>query len=467
MRRAFEGITIAFTAAGRGRLRRTRSTVSRGRPAAWAIAAWLAATMVIPMPAMAHSQTEGDGAGTTRHGTAAEDLVKLIPSDGTALGHFGNDVAVSGDTAVVGAPNMHHSAFMGTGAAYVFTRVGESWTEQAKLTPSDGVRGDRFGWSVAISGDTIVVGAMWHDVGAHVDQGAAYVFTRTAGTWTEQAKLRATDGLPLAEFGISVAVSDDDVLVGAMTLADEVGAPPQGSAYLFSRVDEHWTQQAKLTPPDGVFGSGFGFRVALDGDTAVVGASRDNGGLGAAHVFNRTDGHWTAQAELTAPNGVAGDAFGFWVGLDDDTIVVGAPAHNGQGAAYVFTRSGGQWTPQATLTASDGTDKAANPPHGDYFGRSVAVSGDTIVVGAEFDKVSADNAGQGSAYVFERTGTTWSETTHLSAADADLFGVSVGVSGDTAVVGASFSEVGDAQGAAYVWRDRTPRDASVERGDLG
>jgi hypothetical protein len=409
------------------------------------------------MPATATGQTKLTAADGTAQATATEELVKLTPSDGTPFGHFGNHVAVSGGTAVVGAPNMHHSAFTGAGAAYVFTRVGETWIEQAKLTPSDGVPGDRFGWSVAISGDTIVVSAMWDDVGIHVDQGSAYVFTRTAGTWTEQAKLTASDGAPLDEFGFSVAVSGDDVIVGAKSLAEEFGVPPQGSAYVFARTSGSWTQQKKLTASDGVVGNGFGFRVGLDGDTAVVGAVTDNGGQGSAYVFTRTGGDWTEQKKLTASDGVAADAFGFWVGLDGDTIVVGDPSDDGQGSAYVFTRTGGEWTEQERLTASDGAGRAANPPNGDFFGRSVAVSGDTVVVGAQSDDVGPNNTdSQGSAYVFKRTDGIWSEKAHLTAADGtegDLFGVSVGISGDTAVVGASFAEVGAAQGAAYVWRD--------------
>jgi hypothetical protein len=390
--------------------------------------------------------------------TAAEELVKLTASDGTPAGHFGNHVAVFGDTAVVGAPNMHQTAYTGVGAAYVFTRVGDTWIEQAKLTPSDGAAGDRFGWSVAISGDTIVVSALWDDVGIKVDQGSAYVFTRTAGTWTEQAKLTALDGVPLDQFGFSVAVSGDDVIVGAKSLGEEFGVPPQGSAYVFARTGETWSQQAKLTPSDGFIGNGFGFRVGLDGDTVVVGAPADNDGKGSAYVFSRTGGTWTQQPKLTGSESAA--EFGFWVAVAGDTIVVGDPSDDGKGAAYVFTRTGGDWTEQKKLTASDGAGRGAVPiTEGDYFGRSVAVSGDTVVVGAQFDDIG-DNADQGSAYVFTRTGGTWTEQTKLTAADGtegDLFGVSIGVSGDTAVVGASFAEVGEgaipAQGAAYVWRD--------------
>ncbi len=403
--------------------------------------------------------------------TATEELVKLTASDGTVLGHFGNHVDVSGDTAVVGAPKMHFNAVAGPGAAYVFTRSGDAWVQQAKLTPSDGLPGDRFGWSVAISGNTIVVGAMWDDVGVNADQGSAYVFTRTAGTWTEQTKLTASDGLPLEEFGISVEASGDDVIVGATSLADEVGVPPQGSAYVFARSGGTWIEQAELIPSDGYVGDGFGFKVGADGDTAVVGAYKERGG-GSAYVFSRTGGTWTQQAKLTSSDRAAGDQFGFWVGISGQTMVVGALFADGtyadQGAAYVFTRAGGVWTEQKKLTASDGRKE-------DAFGRSVAVSGDTIVVGAQWHNVDGKN-NQGSAYVFSRTRDTWVERTKLTAADGaegDHFGVSVGVSGDTAVVGASFNVRGEGpirpQGAAYVWKDdaagrHAPPRGSASRG---
>ena len=451
---------IAATTGTAGPRHRRRRTF-RKRLAVWAVAPWLAAVVPFPAPSTAADDTGAATAEATAHGTGNDELFKLTPSDGTPLNHFGNDVAISGDTAVVGAPKMHWSGFTGAGAAYVFTRVGDSWTEQAKLTASDGVVGDRFGWSVAISGETIVVGAMWDDVDANVDQGSAYVFTRSAGTWSEQGKLTASAGVARDEFGISVAVSGDDVVVGAMSLADDAGVPPQGSAHVFVRSGDRWTEQAELVPSDGVLGDGFGFGVDIDGNTAVVGAPRGKGGQGSAYVFSRTAGAWTQQKTLHAPDGVADDEFGFWVGLDDDTIVVGDPSDDGKGAAYVFARKGGDWLQQEKLIASDGTPRDAQHRDGDYFGRSVSVSGDTIIVGAQADDAGPkNNDSQGSAYVFERTGTSWREQVHLTAEDGatgDLFGVSVAVSGDTAVVGASFATIGVAQGAAYVWRDASDR----------
>jgi hypothetical protein len=385
---------------------------------------------------------------------AAPEQAKLTASDGDAYDIFGDSVALSGDTAVVGAPQDDSNR----GSAYVFTRTGSTWTRQARLTASDVAPFEilDFGESVALSGDTAVVGASGDTVGANGDQGSAYVFIRTGSTWTEQAKLTAADGTANDRFGESVAVSGDTAVVGARR--DTVGANnSQGSAYVFTRTGSTWTEQAKLTAADGTANDEFGFSVALSGDTAVLGAHLGdlgpNTGQGSAYVFTRTGSTWTEQAKLTAADGPPYLHFGESVAVSGDTAVVGASdddvgANELQGSAYVFTRTGSTWTKQAKLTAADG---AAN----DHFGESVALSGDTAVVGTWRDTVGA-NGQQGSAYVFTRTGSTWTEQARLTAFDGaagDLFGSSVALSGDTAAVGAPGDDVGPlaSQGSAYVF----------------
>jgi glutamate synthase domain-containing protein 3 len=327
-----------------------------------------------------------------------------------------------------------------------------------KLTAGDGAADDYFGYSVAISGDTAVVGAYWDDVGANASQGSAYVFTRSGTTWTEQAQLTASDGAATDHFGCSVAINGDTAVVGAYS--DDVGATPsQGSAYVFTRSGTNWTEQAQLTASDGAASDYFGLSVAISGDTAVVGAYMDDVGAnstdqGSAYVFTRSGSTWTQQTDLTAGDGAADDHFGYSVAVSGDTAVVGARwANSTQGSAYVFTRSGTVWTEQAQLTASDGTA-------GDHFGHSVAMSGDTAVVGARWDDIGA-NPNQGSAYVFTRSGTVWTEQAQLTAGDGaagDMFGCSVAISADIAVVGAYWNDVGANadQGSAYVYdgRDR-------------
>jgi uncharacterized protein (DUF2345 family) len=334
---------------------------------------------------------------------------KLTASDGAPVDQFGISVAVSGDTVVVGAPSASGGGF-DPGAAYVFVKPIGGWngnlTQTAKLTASDGLAFDRFGRSVAISGHTVVVGAFGADIGSNTNQGAAYVFVKPSGGWsgnlTENAKLTASDGAAFDEFGTSVAVSGDTVVVGARG-----NNSFQGAAYVFVKPGGGWsgnlTQDAKLTASDGAASDVFGSSVAVSGDTVVVGAPHKNSSQGAAYVFVKPSGGWsgnlTQDAKLTASDGAAGDEFGVSVAISGDTVVVGAPfddigGNTYQGAAYVFVKPSGGWTTTSTftakLTASDGAVD-------DYFGSSVAVSGDTVVVGAP---VFAEAARPGAAYVF-------------------------------------------------------------------
>jgi hypothetical protein len=224
------------------------------------------------------------------------------------------------------------------------------------------------------------------------------VFTRSGSTWSQQAKLAASDGAAGDVFGISVAISGDTVVIGA-DLADEKGSN-SGAAYVFSRSGNTWSQQVKLTADDGAAGDLFGIRVTLSGDTAVIGAARDDDKgdeSGAAYVFLRSGIEWVQQAKLSATDGAANDRFGTRVAIYGDTAVIGAilgdAMSDNSGSAYVFTRSGSTWSQQAKLAASDG---AAD----DVFGWSVALYGDTVMIGAP-TSIIALPGGTGSAYVFE------------------------------------------------------------------
>jgi hypothetical protein len=372
---------------------------------------------------------------------SAFQKAELTASDGASGDTFGISVAISGSTAVVGAPakNTH------TGTAYVFVHSGTAWTQQAELTAADGASGDSFGTSVAISGSTAVIGANGHN-----PAGAAYVFTRTGTAWSQQAELTAADGASGDGFGLSVAISGSTAVVGAS------GHNSTGAAYVFARAGTVWSQQAELTASDGAPGDNFGISVAISGFRAVVGAPAKNSGTGAAYVFTRSGSAWTRQAELTASDAAPGDDFGISVAISGSTALVGANDHNsGTGAAYVFTRSGSAWSQQAELTASDGTS-------GDGFGLSVAISGSTVLVGA------SNRNSTGAVYAFGRSGTTWSQQAEQTASDGasnDSFGLSVAISGSTAVVGAPFHNSG--AGAGYVFAlpsqkaELTPSDGAT------
>ena len=262
-----------------------------------------------------------------------------------------------------------------------------AWNQQTKLNAGDAATDDQFGRSVAVSGDTAVIGA-WRDNDGGTNSGSAYVFTRSGEVWSQQAKLTASDPAAFDRFGSSVAISGDTAVIGAYS---------DGSAYVFSRSGGVWSQQAKLTASDDA-GNFFGWSVAVDGDTVVIGAylaDYRGSSSGSAYVFTRSGGVWSQQAKLTPSDLAAGDEFGISVVVSGDTAVIGAHGNDdggsNSGSAYVFSRSGGGWSQQAKLTASD---HAAD----DRFGRSVAISGDTAVIGAFLDDDGGTDSG--SAYVF-------------------------------------------------------------------
>ena len=371
-------------------------------------------------------------------------ISKLTPSDGAAFDGFDISVAISGDTAVVG-PDIDSDAGRYSGSAYVFVLSDGVWSQQAKLTAADSAESDRFGIPVAVYGDTVVVGSRRYD--------GVYVFTRSDGVWTQQAILAHSDATEGDSFGSSVAVSEDTVVVGAYG-SDDAGYD-SGSIYVFTRSDGSWTQQAKLTALDAAREDQFGRSVTAFEDTVVVGApgNSDAGrNSGSAYVFERSNGIWTQQAKLTAPDAAFLDRFGGAVAVSGDTAVVGAnrddDAGIDSGSAYVFTRSGGLWTLQSKLTASDAER---------LFGESVAVYGDTVVVGSgRYD---------GAAYVFTRSDGVWTQQAKLTAPDAaesNYFGTSAAISGDTVVVGArGESETGSQTSAAYAFKIVTDENPFV------
>ncbi|KAA3664513.1 MAG: hypothetical protein DWQ04_05355 [Chloroflexi bacterium] len=342
----------------------------------------------------------------------------LRASDAQIADHFGHAVAVDGDTAVIGAVFEDGGAgdpASNSGAAYVFTRSGGVWSEQAILRASDAHEDDEFGNAVAVSGDTVVIGAHNEEAGAaflHYDSGAAYVFTRSGGVWSEQAILRASDAQERDWFGGAVAVSGDTAVIGATGEDGGAGDPnyDSGTAYVFTRRGDVWSEQAILRASDAQVDDGFGRVVAVDGDTAIIGTASEDGGAGdpsynsgAAYVFTHSGGVWSEQVILRASDAQERDAFGYAVAVDGDTVVIGARSEDGtsgdrnydSGAAYVFTRSGGVWSERAILRASDAQED-------DEFGNAVAVSGDTAIIGAHLEDggVGDPNYNSGTVYTF-------------------------------------------------------------------
>ncbi|WP_373999044.1 hypothetical protein [Bdellovibrio bacteriovorus] len=455
----------------------------------------------------------------TRSGSGWNQRQKLIASGVNARmsgDSFGDSVAISGDTIVVGSPWHNYNAagassVSNAGAAYVFTRSGTVWSQQQKLV-GGGVNArnadDYFGRSVAIDGDTLVVGANGQDFDADgtagssvTSAGAAYVFTRSGTVWSQQQKLVASGTNArrmLDSFGFKLSIVGDTIVVGAYGQeSNEAGVDPfsdAGAAYVFTRSGTLWTQQQKLVGfgvngrrPDDQFSMG----LAMAGDIIVAGANKqdfDADGMnasndtGAVYVFNLSAGAWTPQAKLADQALTKHRSFdltpqfGSSVALSEDgnTLVVGAPKESFDennrgfsdrtGAVYVYTKESNGWKLQQKLVASGPNERIAQ----DYFGSSVSISGDTIVVGAYVQGYDSNGNNfltqAGAAYVFVRSGQHWTQQQKLIGEGingrmaTDHFGFSVAISGDTIVVGAyrqGYDANGDnligAAGAAYVF----------------
>jgi hypothetical protein len=386
---------------------------------------------------------------TSMAGTWTEKQ-KLIPSDGAAGKVFGGPISLDGDTVLIGAVLGDGNA-VNSGCAYVFTRSGTTWTQEAKLIASDGALNDQFGCWVSLSGDTALIGSPFDD-DKGVDSGSAYVFTRTGTTWTQEAKLLPSDNTAGDWFAYCVSIDGDTALIGAQGDASLVDT---GTAYVFTRSGTTWTLEQKLNASDGAAGDCFGFMVSLEGDTALIGADwdDDNGvNSGSAYVFTRSGTTWIQEAKLLASDGAAEDDFsGGGVYLYGNTALIGAEFDddNGvdSGSAYVFTRSGTTWAQEAKLLPSDGA------AYDQFSMNAVTLEGDTAVIGAWYDDDNGANSG--SAYIFTRTGTTWTQQQKLLASDGaagDQFGVAVALDGDTAFIGAWWDDDNGANsGSAYVF----------------
>lgn len=372
--------------------------------------------------------------------------VELFP-DGPGACQFGAAVALSGDTAVVGAPSDSAG-----GAVYVYVNQAGAWSRQAKLAANDG--GGQLGQCVAIEGDTIVAGArrlppIYGAVSATSDgattRGAAYVFTRSDGIWSQQAKLMADGTVASDEFASSVAITSDTVFVGAY--GDSSAGAYAGAVYVFTRSGAIWSPQGRLAATGAQAQDEFSWSMAVSGDTLVVGApgwSAEK--VGSAHIFVGSGSVWTHQAKLTTAAPLSGDeGFGYSVGVSGNSVIVGAdqfyapasPPSSIAGAAFVFTRTGTDWSQQARLSAPD-------PGNLHHFGYSVAIHGDRTVVAEKWDDVGTVT-GAGSAHLFSRAGGTWTEVAKFVAPDPapyDRVGDSVAVSDDAAILGGSFNDAG-------------------------
>ncbi len=400
----------------------------------------------------------GVGAASASAQCLANELQKVTASDASLGDHFGISVCIQGNVLTVGS-SLDDDNGLSSGAAYVFGLDGgeKPWIEQQKLTPADAEPMDHFGQALSMSGDLIVVGS-WGDDDDGSNSGSAYVFRYNPDSqlWVQEQKLTASDAAVADQFGYAVSIWGDVAVVGARL--DDDPSQGSGSAYVFVYEQESgiWVQHQKLIPSDpGTFGTA----VSLEDDLVLIGApaDQDNGlNAGAAYVF-RFDPKtqmWVQEQKLLASDAVQSDLFGLSVSLSCDAALIGAifsdaPGVFNAGAAYVFGYDAktSQWTEQRKLTASDGGS-------GDQFGSSVSLQGEMALIGAVLDDNYAN--GSGSAYIFTLDGTEWNETAKLRYEEVQgvhAFGVSVFSDGEHVIVGANFTTVdGDAEaGAAYIY----------------
>lgn len=366
-----------------------------------------------------------------------DETAKLIPADGAEGDFFGNSVATNGEIAVVGAWFKNNLA----GAAYIFRRDGDEWTEEQKLTASDASDYDFFGNSVNIYEQYVIIGAS----GAG-NIGAAYIFKFDGNNWNELQKLTSSNGVLYDQFGSSVAINDSYAVVGAQN-----AQTLKGAVYVYERNGNSWVNEEMLT--GNLYASSFGCAVDIDEEAIIIGAC-DNS---YAYVFMLDGNVWTMTAELEDVNGSIYDEFGATVAIDGNYAVVGATHHqNGNGAtgaAYVYKCQGSNWVEEQKIIAEDGELD-------DHFG-IVSMYGNTIIVGAYHDDDYGLDAG--SAYRYQKEGTVWQFKEKLFASDGfagDEFGSSIAVYSDVIVAGApDNNDNGSNSGSAYVFNYDPPTSA--------
>ena len=428
---------------------------------------------------------------TTSHTAAIPptQTIKLTASDGLANDQFGNAVALSNlagfagvepDIAIVGLRYDDIGAAADRGSANIYKlNSSGNWIFEAKLTASDGAAGDAFGYSVAIFGNTAIVGAPFDDI-TLLDQGSAYIFQRsTAGVWTQVVKTVPVDPSASDAFGYSVAITNtavatanfgDLVIVGSPN--DDIGLiENQGSAYVFKRATSGiWAQESKfvITGSDAAAEEDFGWSVSIYGDRALVSAPFDDISSvlnrGSAYTFKRsTAGVWTLEAKLVPSDGATNDFFGYSLCLFNNQIIASSPYDDiasaaDRGSAYIFQLSGtSTWTQEAKIVGSDGVAS-------DFFGAAVALQGNLAIATSPNDDATAQGGSTtfnniGSAYLFTQTGTsTWTQEARFTGSDglADkFFGISANIYGERAIIGANGDDIGTPlktdQGSAYIF----------------
>jgi hypothetical protein len=371
-------------------------------------------------------------------------MMILNASDGEGSDGFGFSVSISGHYALIGAPYDDNI----TGSAYIFTDIGTTWIQVAKLTAADGVPEDGFGYSVSLDGDTCVIGAVGDNDNGN-SSGSAYVFTRTGTTWTQQAKLLASDGESTDSFGKSVSINGDFIVIGAPSDDNSTG-----SAYVFERDGTTWMQQTKLLASDGTPTDHFGNSVSMSGDRIVIGiiVYRDDNSTESVYVFERDGTTWTQTTQLVASDSEP-SRFGNSVSIHGDDIIIGAPFSGiyAYGAAYIFKYNGTTWAQQVKLTGSGDPLES--------FGSSVSIDEEyaTTIGMSIFNHT-------GSVYIFKRNGTTWSLDAKLTGFVNDFMSFGNMISNNGACVLVGNCGYNHGIGSAYIFWKPSPQFEITSKG---
>lgn len=385
--------------------------------------------------------------GVEQGGCTPQAAPRVAAGDSAPFDSFGQAVAISVDTMVVGSWNDETTT--ATGSAYVYDVLSGGATFLQKLTAPDLAAFDRFGWSVAVDADIIAVGSD-RDDNVWIDAGSVYIYARSGSTYTFVTKVLATDAQPGDFLGASVSLSGNTLLVGAP--GDDDLAANAGAAYVFVRSGSSWSQQVKLLAADGGADDGFGSAVALDGDRALVGAANHDlprTDAGAAYPYVRSGAAWSRGDKLSAPTSQANDQFGFSVALRGTDALVGAPLSDVQrldgGTAFAFQEIAGVWQFVNTLASPTGNND-------DQFGISVALGNELALIGGYRDDAAGVDGGAVLLYV--RSDSDWQFDQRISApvSTGDLFGRAVAARGDLAAVGAPLDDVSSSnEGAAFLF----------------
>ncbi len=387
---------------------------------------------------------------------------ELFAPDASAGDAFGSAVAADLERVVVGAIGDDDMGGA-SGSVYVFLRSAGTLVLEAKLTAPDGGQGDRFGTSVAIDGGRIVVGAMG-DQGAGPETGSVYVFTRSGSVWSYETKLLANPPVADAQFGNAVALKGER-LIAAAHREPVVGAD-SGAVYVFAHDASGWHEEAKISPADATTFDEFGFSLALAGERLLIGSFHDDdlgSSSGSAYVYLRSAGVWSLESKLVQDDGIAWDELGHAVGFDGEHAILGAPGAGGSsGAAYAYRRTGSQWVQVEKLVASEG------PAHG-FFGKRLAMTGRWAAIATPRDDSAAANAG--SVHLYERCGEHWLARAELLASDAVASAMlgdaaALAVDGEALFAGApGDDEIAGNAGSLYVLQQTSLPYTSICAGD--